>query len=59
MTEHTIIIDFMEPEMPGTLVDRMRNLAADIERARYHAVVTRGFTISMPRRIEAHQRPAS
>jgi hypothetical protein len=33
MTEHTIIIDFMEPEMPGTLVHRVRNLAEDIERA--------------------------
>ncbi len=33
MTEHTIIIDFTEPKMPGTLVHRVQNLAEDIQRA--------------------------
>ena len=32
MTEHTIIIDFAEPKLPGTLIHRVRNLAEDIER---------------------------
>ncbi len=32
MTEHTIVIDFAEPKLPGTLVHRVRNLAEDIDR---------------------------
>ncbi len=31
MTEHTITIDFQEPELPDTLVHRVRNLGEDIE----------------------------